>query len=361
MSNEKNTPPDKKKCPYCSHIQPKEAVFCQKCGVSFTPTGQKSQWRQVKKRNSQQNMPEVTSFKKIPRTCPNCKVVIESTVLEQCPLCLHELPPLPPVQKEHLDRMLFTGKKIVSEKDIRIDRNKWTSGKEIFNTFLNSSLLFVFVTLGGSIFALQGIISDLMLSLIFILGAATLGIFPLIYVAINHLNWTKIGFYPERIVIYILIGAFSGIGLYFALFGIEYLLSFIPTSTPILAFFFEGADLNLTEIGIPLQLVFYGAFLLSQVFEEFLFRGVIHRGIFDRLTTKKKSGARFLSVLLTTLIYSLFYLLLGLSGYGLIINVFLSLLVGIVFELTNRSLTSIISMKIIYVGISTLLFFIPLF
>ena len=337
-----------------------------KDSAQSTPTTSGSQWRQVKNRITQErNIPE-TKLTPLTteRTCSNCNTIIDSTVLEQCPLCMHELSPLPPKQKETLDRMLFTGKKLISEKEIRIDRNKWTSGKEIFNVFLNSVLFYIFITLGATIFLLQGYLDESIASLLYLAGSAVLGVYSLIYVGINHLKWKKIGFKSEKILLYILLGIAAGIGLYFVEYGVTYLTDFIPdyyADKPIMAFLFDqSAIFDINTIDFPLRLGFYAIFLLEQVMEELLFRGVVHNGIYDVMKKKKKGGSRFFAVLLTTLFYASFYMIFEISGYMLIFNLVLSLVIGIVYELSNRSLTIVISMKIIYVGVSILLVFIPL-
>lgn len=375
MSNEIPPPSDEKTCPKCSHVQPIEAVFCQKCGNPFTETNNNaqptpstsgSQWRQVKKKFTQQRDAPVSkpSSSIIDRTCPNCNTIIESAVLEQCPLCMKELPALPPTQKENLDRMLFTGKKIVSEKEIRIDPSNWANGKEVLNVFINSVLFYIFITMGAAIFSYQEILDQNLTILLYFVGSMALGIYPLIYISINHLHWKKIGFKSNRIVLLISLGVIAGIALYFVEYGTSLMTNLIPYFHPdsILAIIFDrNALFNFNTVDFPLRYAFYAAFLLEQVFVEFLFRGVIHNGLHDVMTKKKRKLARILPVVLTTLIFAIFYFLFDQSGYALIFNLVLSLVIGIVYELSNRSLTILISMKIIYVGASILFAFIPLF
>jgi len=375
MSTEMNTSPDKKKCPNCSHMQPIKAKFCQKCGISFTEnegstqSQEALQWRQVKKRISQQRAEpkEQPKQETVTRKCSKCNAIIESTVLEQCPLCMSELSPLPSTQKENLDRMLFTGKKLVSEKEIKIDRNVWTSGREIFNVFLNSVLIFIFVTMGAYIFQIQQQLDTTMLVLITLLSTASLGVYPLIYIGLNHLNWKKIGLKSEKIALFITLGVLGGIGYYFFEYGLEYLWDFIPiypSESPLAWLFNKPTLFDINSVEFPLRFAFYAAFLFAEIFEEFLFRGILHNGIYDVLKKKNKGNPRFLSVILTSLFYSTFYLIFfisSISGYTVIFSLVLSLVVGIVYELSNRSLVIVITLKMIYVGIGILFTFIPLF
>ncbi|MBN2155732.1 MAG: zinc ribbon domain-containing protein [Candidatus Lokiarchaeota archaeon] len=358
---------ENKKCPQCSRELPSNANFCQKCGYSFSEESSQSissasEWRQVKKRIKRQRQETQLEEKSIERTCPNCNAIIKSTVLEQCPLCMSELPPLPEIQKDNLDRMLFTGKKLVSEKELKIDKNKWSSGREVFNVILNSLLIFIFIIMAQFIFQIQGSLSEenarIISGVISLISIAALGVYPLIYIGVNHLNWNKIGFKSENTLILILIGLLTGIGLFFVEYGIEIILDFLPFYDPesLLGILFnEPVNLvDLTSINFPMRYLFYFLLLIAEIFEQFLFRGVVHNGIHDVLKKKDKSNPRFKAVLYTTLVYGLFYLLFYTSGYLFLINIGLSLVLGITYELSNRNLTIILSMKTIYVAISIL-------
>jgi hypothetical protein len=402
MSEEITPTSEKKICPKCSHEQPIEAKFCQKCGNSFedlntsapiNPDSGETQWRQVKKRITQHyQAPQSQPAEKIEeRVCPNCKTVIESSVLEQCPLCMTILPPLPQKHKEQLDRMLFTGKKIVTEKEIKIDRNKWSNVKEILNVFLNSLLFFILVSLGGLFLQTESTFPFPFMGLLFLIGATLLGVYPIIYVAVNKLNWVKIGFKHNKIILYMFIGIISGVLLYFVNVGIDYLMQFLHfRPNTILSFFFNRPENlvdpvlnnNLTDLSTlePLYFViFLVIFLSANVMEVILFRGVIHNGIADLLIKKKSSLTGVIAIILTSLIYSVTFFVFGSSGYVTIFgfsgqfvfyelsgfmlpfDLAFSILIGIVYEITKRSLPSIIAMKIVYVGISILFIFIPLF
>lgn len=385
--------PDTKKCPHCSHEQPIEAQFCQKCGISFSvkddsiKASGKSQWRQVKRLITQQPQPsESTPSKITDRTCSKCNAIIQSIVLEQCPLCMNELAPLPPVEKEKLEKILFTGKKLVSEKEMMIDRNVWSNSKEVLNVFLSSALIFIFISLGGIFLQAELPQGSPLFGLIILIGSALLGIYPFIYVSINQLNWSKIGWKNDRIFLNIILGIIAGVGMYFANVGVELLVSYFPTFPDgTLAFFFnkptivKNSLININTTPIPLRIAIYTVFLCAQILEEILFRGVLHNGIFDVLNKKKRKLSGFLAVVLTSLIYSAFYLIFGstgyasflglsgylayfeLSGYMLLFNLGLSLIVGIAYELSNRSLTVVMTMKTVYVGVCILFTFIPLF
>jgi membrane protease YdiL (CAAX protease family) len=392
MSNEKN--PETKKCPQCSHVQPIEAQFCQKCGVSFTkdddsskPSG-KAQWRLVKRHISREPLsPDQKQSPIVERTCSKCNTVIQSTVLEQCPLCMNELPPLPPVEKENLDRIFFTGKKLVSEKEDKIDPNKWSNGKEVINVFLSSTLIMIILSLGAMFLPTDLSFGNPLFGLIILIGTALLGIYPFIYISMNHLNWSKIGLKNNHIFLFIIIGIIAGVGMYFANVGVEFTAGYFPNfpEGTILAFFFNKPTIvsngliNVNSTSFPIRAAIYAAFLCAQVFEEFLFRGVLHNGIFDVLTKKKKKLSRITAIILTSLIYCAFYLIFGSSGYAsflglsgflayfemsgylLLFNFVLSLIVGIAYELTDRSMTVVITMKTVYVGVCILFTFIPLF
>ncbi len=376
MSEEIPPPTEKKKCPKCSRELPIDAHFCQSCQYSFSntlansETNVNSQWRRVKKRIKQQNSTVgKTKSKSILRTCTNCNAVVDSIVLEQCPLCMHGLPSLPPTQKDQLDRMLFTGKKLVSEKEMRIDRNVWTSWKEIFNVIFSSLLIFVLAALVDYVLAFQEASFDpelfvLLRGLINLGAFVTLGIYPFVYVRLNKLKWEKIGFKSNKLLFCILVGVVGGGMLYFSEYGIEYLMDFLPNIylNPIVNTLFGKPEplVDFTAVTFPLNLAFIGGFLLAQIMEEILFRGVLQNGIYDIAKKKKRSNPGLRGVLFTTLIYAGFNFFFNFSGYLLVFNLALSLITGILYELSNRSLTIVISAKTIYVGLSILFAFIPL-
>lgn len=80
---------------------------------------QENGWRTVKKKGG---IPKDThgglknQINAIRRECSKCKAIIESKVLEQCPICFSELPPLPELQKKKLYERLNNGKKQFSWK-----------------------------------------------------------------------------------------------------------------------------------------------------------------------------------------------------------------------------------------------------
>ncbi|MCP4762673.1 MAG: hypothetical protein GY870_12910 [archaeon] len=87
---------------------------------------QESEWRIVKKKVTQLDDEAKNSqgaLTTIKRECLKCKTIIESKVLEQCPICYSELSPLPDIQKKALLKLFNKGNRKYSWKEKKLKPN----------------------------------------------------------------------------------------------------------------------------------------------------------------------------------------------------------------------------------------------
>ncbi|MHA1729049.1 MAG: CPBP family glutamic-type intramembrane protease [Promethearchaeota archaeon] len=364
-----------KKCPNCGRELPEYAKFCKSCGTRIgskgIPIRKETEWRKVKKRviNQYERSEQPEKEKSIERICPKCNTIVNSKVLEQCPVCFTKLPALSEKEKEKLDTMLFTGKKMVSEKSLTPDKNKW-SLKEATSVFFNSIMIYVLIesVFLGFFMLNPGLLDEGRIPineftlLISPLISIIFGVFPLIYISKNKHNFKKIGFREENIIKFILTGIIVGILFYFFNNWIDSLVTFfIDKPVAVIA---EEKDV-INNMGIPLVMLLTVIVITGQIFEEILFRGVIQNALGDYLENKnpkKKSGMllnvnKWNTIFIICAIYSVFYFIIGLNFYYLILNLVSSLIVGIVYEFTDRSMVVLIFMKISYIIMGIVLFF----
>lgn len=372
-----NEKKETKICPHCGKELPINAKFCQKCGLKLIygqddktekkqveqgDQSEQSEWRKVKKRvisptgstytPSDQVKPK---SQPIQRVCPNCNSIVESKVLEQCPICFKPLPPLPAEQKEELSKMFFTGKKLITEKDLKPDKEKWKV-REGISTFINSVLIFIvaeFAVVVGSTFLggnqngtyVSITVSSILLNpLIYVL----LGIYPLIYISVKKLNYSKLGFtWRKKLIPFLFLGVITGIAYYFIEYVAEQGLQL--TGIPLLQLPSIAAEQNqvMANMGSLIYLLIL-FFALQELFEAILFRGVLHNTIADYFERKDSKYRKLKSILIVSAVYCIFYFILSLSVYYLILNIIFSLFVGFVYEGSNRSLYSVAIMKIVF-------------
>ncbi|MHA1897658.1 MAG: CPBP family glutamic-type intramembrane protease, partial [Promethearchaeota archaeon] len=373
-------------CPYCGGKTPAGSKFCQNCGRDISKNTDRSQgasgktgeseWRKVKIKalspqgvhksvNKGKVVPE--AIEEVPiRVCPNCHTLIQSKVLEQCPVCYATLPPLKQEHKQELEKLLFVGNKLVSEKDLKPDKEKWTMKEGLkvsaasFMVFFVIELLVVYYLI---FFSSENINSE---QLTLKINSTTLfinaivnvliGLYPIIYIMQYNLSFKKLGFInDDKVMKNLLIGIFGGILYYLVDILTQSALSGINISLLNPPQMIDEQNAVIRNLGI-LYIPFIIITILGLISETILFRGVIHNSIAEKYARKGGAQGRFITILLTALVYSGTFFFLNLNLYFLILNFISAFIIGIFYELSNRNIWSIIMLQIVYMIINAIFF-----
>lgn len=372
-------------CPQCKKELPFDARFCQRCGIDITLSRDSNKdnegWKPVtiktkSKTNTIQPQPQASTPTNQPRVilereCPECHIFVKSKMLEQCPNCKAELPPLPAELKSELDTTLNPNLKKANQK-LPVEKDKWNL-RESINVFINSMLIsitlnFLFIMI--LIYSDPTILEDPetatipINTLTIIMGnilGASFGIYPFIYIRKRKHEIKKLGLIKQKITKYIFIGFVFGLGLY----SMDYFVGLFMNYLSDLGISIFNVPDNVTEqnavieaFNLPLILLYTISIMLNLTMEEVVFRGVLQRGIVDHFKNSQRSGANWKSVIITSLIYCIYYFLFSLSIFYLIFNLIISLLIGVIFVFSKFNLNIIIGMKIIYGLIGILFLFV---
>lgn len=372
-------------CPQCKKELPIDARFCQRCGIDITQSLDSNiktdEWKPVtvkiqSKTNSLQKNTQINTppnqAKIIPeRECPQCHIIVKSKMLEQCPDCKAELPPLPTELKTELDMKLNpTLKK--QEQKLPLEKDRWNL-RESINVFINSMLISITLNF---LFIMILIYSDPTImenpetatipinALTIIMGnliGGSFGIYPFIYIRNKKHEFKKLGLFKQKMMKYVIIGLIFGFGLYSMDYFIGLLMDYL-SSLGITIFNVpeNAAEQNavISTFNLPLIILYTISIIANLSMEEVVFRGVLQRSIIDHFKRTQKSGANWKSVIITSLIYCSYYFLFSLSYFYLIFNFIVSLIIGIIFVYCKLNLNIILLMKVIYGLIGILFLFV---
>ncbi|MBY9006307.1 MAG: hypothetical protein KGD63_06080 [Candidatus Lokiarchaeota archaeon] len=338
-------------CAYCGHSLEKDRVYCPKCGklsVKLKSSNNDDQTLPTNKKSNHLEIPE--------RICSNCKSIIKSTLLNQCPICNTKLEEIPKENIEKLGKQasfLFTGKKLIAEKELELKKDAWNF-KEGLSKFSNSILIFIttflfIIIIYSSIYEGKTPPTNIYSFMINILPEIIFGILPIWYIYSKNHSFKKIGLSlnQRKIIIILIIGIAGGVCLslinifsnilidVFAELGLE---KIIPIQ--------DSINTNLTIIKnteIYWIILLIALNILSSISIEILFRGVLH----NTLKTRYKNGIinKIIVISLVTLTYLGIFTLLTFEKviyflpYYIMVNVFL----GIIFEYSESLYTTIIA------------------
>jgi len=379
-------------CDECGAKLPLDAKFCKKCGKIFKSSElvSDSEWKTLQIKQSEQenyikseeenktgkkNAPVFISdnslssklykLKPIERICPSCNTIIQSRVLLQCPICYEKLPPLPEVYMKEITKQFSTRYAIEREKPQVIERklkeDKWNINESINVLFIS---LFLYVLIQFFILSIlyrsnpeywqnpeqikltiQILYIDNLSKLIFL-------IFPIYYIKKNKHKFSKLGFFKIEKPIKLYINSIVfGIILYITTYILEIILSALANiGISVLAvpeFYNEETNL-IKNLPISLFLIYIIFMIIGIISEEFVFRGVLHRGLIDAYESKGKKKSKSFIILMVSLIYSICFFILSINLYIFIINFVLSIIIGILFELESANIKSIFLALTIY-------------
>ncbi len=301
--------------------------------------------------------------KTLERKCSKCGSIISSKILKQCPICDTVLEDLPldvigVKKEEEKSYFIFTGKKLELSNKFILQKDQWKF-REAINVFFNSLVLFLFAKIGifTLFFILQGpsagidfpiTIEAITLSQI---PGAILIIYPLSYIYSKKHKISKLGLNYERkkLLIALLIGIIGAFMVYImaelSIFINDFFVSMgWAIFSPPESIAEQYTVIKNSNLLYKILLLFL---LMLDVFgTEITFRGVLHKGLITKLGSQLTQ--RIYIILIVSLIYSVLFLFFTFD-IGLVIIYFLNnIILGLIFEISNRNLFSTISANGIY-------------
>ena len=355
MSEEKKDDQIVKYCVHCGAEIKGNQAYCPKCGKlviklkSSLDDSQKSISPPISKTK------EITS-----RTCPNCGSIINSTILEQCPICNAKLekPPKEILTTSEISQpkrtgFIFSNKKLVPEQKYILKKDTWNF-REGVSVFGNSLLIYVIIRfliiiLIWFTFDPSGTGSiDINMTIIMLYQIPDIifGVYPLWYIYSKKHTIKKLGLYRgfKSLLKALAIGLIGAIGLIL----LDNLFSLITQSL-----YNSGLDFfNIFEYLQKQALVFKNADLLWLILlcvliiiaitsTELVFRGVLHNSL--KAQFENNLSGRISIILIVALIYAGLYLLFSWPEgiYFFIINFLVSIVLGVLFEINGNLLNSI--------------------
>ncbi len=330
-----------KYCMYCGALLAEGAIVCSKCGKDVSP-GNKTlhEWKNRKEESKAKHT----------RICNNCNAVIESPVLLQCPLCGTPLAKILPPEDIAGKYVYHGGKKqLVAVQDLKLDPNVWKL-REMGSVFMSSLVLFLFIEFAVVLLLQFGSLADVTsmtepleptMTLVLVgsgVGIA-LGVYPLIYVFMRKMNpGNKLALKvtPTGIVL----GILFGIGVYIALIAGNILNDGLASIFPLVFEVPESAyqENILIRTGAPWEQILFGIlFIVRNVMEEVVFRGVLLKGFDDALPGRNRA---LKGILLTSLIYAGIFAFLNFSLAFFLTNFLINLVLSIAFYLGKKSTTT---------------------
>lgn len=303
--------------------------------------------------------------KTLERKCPKCGSIISSKILKQCPICdtvLEDLPVDIIAEKKEKEKsyLIFTGKKLELSNKFILQKDQWKF-REAINVFFNSLVLFLFAKIG--IFTLFFILQGPSIELPITIEAITLSqipgaffiIYPLSYIYSKKHKISKLGlnYEKKKILIALLIGIIGAFMVYImaelSFFINDFFVSIGWTVfTPPESLAEQYTVIKNSTLLYKILLLFL--LMLDVIGTEITFRGVLHNGLITKLGSQLTQ--RMYIILIVSLMYSVLFLFFTFD-MGLVVIYFLNnIILGLIFEISNRNLFSTISANGIYTFIT---------
>lgn len=305
--------------------------------------------------------------KTLERKCPKCGSIISSKILKQCPICdtvLEDLPVDIIEEKKEKEKsyLIFTGKKLELSNKFILQKDQWKF-REAINVFFNSLVIFLFAKIGifTLFFVIQG--PSIGYELPITIEAITLSqipgaffiIYPLSYIYSKKHKISKLGlnYEKKKILIALLIGIIGAFMVYI-MAELSFLINdfFVSIGWTV---FTPPESLAEQYTVIKNSTLLYKILLLILLMldvlgTEITFRGVLHNGLITKLGSQLTQ--RIYIILIVSLMYSVLFLFFT-YDMGLVVIYFLNnIILGLIFEISNRNLFSTISANGIYTFIT---------
>lgn len=305
--------------------------------------------------------------KTLERKCPKCGSIISSKILKQCPICdtvLEDLPVDIIEEKKEKEKsyLIFTGKKLELSNKFILQKDQWKF-REAINVFFNSLVIFLFAKIGifTLFFVIQG--PSIGYELPITIEAITLSqipgaffiIYPLSYIYSKKHKFLKLGlnYEKKKILIALLIGIIGAFMVYImaelSFFINDFFVSIGWTVfTPPESLAEQYTVIKNSTLLYKILLLFL--LMLDVLGTEITFRGVLHNGLIPKLGSQLTQ--RIYIILIVSLMYSVLFLFFT-YDMGLVVIYFLNnIILGLIFEISNRNLFSTISANGIYTFIT---------
>jgi membrane protease YdiL (CAAX protease family) len=358
MSEENEKEKKLKFCVYCGAKLDEEKAYCPECGklkIKIKPTTEKAQ-KFITERKSQVKDKEVIS-----RKCSECGSIINSPILEQCPICnakLEKVPTPPQSTSSFLPQtksgFIFTSKKLEPEQKYVLKKDTWNF-REGLSVFFNSIMAYITIRLlvimlftfqfDTSAVSIDISITTILLSQI---PEIIFGVYPLWYIYSKKHNFKKLGLSYELkfFLLSIAIGIISGIGLLIFNFFSNNLIELIYNAGidffDIIGYLAEENQVikNADFLWVILLMILLS---LSAFSTEIVFRGVLHNTLRERF--EKDLFGRISVIILVALIYSGIFLLFSIPVgiYFFLINFVTFIIFGIIYEINQNIYNTIIA------------------
>lgn len=338
-----------KYCVYCGANVPKDEIYCPNCGkliIKLEPSKESTQLETKPRVIAQEKMT-------ISRKCPGCGSIITSTILDQCPICNTVLEKISEAKKIAIQKkpgLIFTNKKLELETKFILKKDTWNLREGInvsvtcvYVYVIVFFLLFTILTFQGGSTSVELTIHMFLLSQ---LPELLFAIYPIWYIYSKKHSFKKIGFdfASKKILLAFILGILGA--------ALLVLVNFFSNS--IITFFSDiGLDLFDIETNIAEQnqvirdaeliwvILLVVLLCIGAASSEIVFRGVLHNAL------KQKFSKDAYVILIVALAYSALMLLFYYPSFFLL-NFLAFIVLGAIFELTNRNIISTIMANISY-------------
>jgi len=352
--SDNNESPKVQYCVHCGADIDINQIYCPECGkLVFKVKSDKI----TPEDTLTEEQSQLETKKGISRKCPGCGSIITSPVLEQCPICNTKLEKLSKFQQSTVSRgsqkstgFVFTDKKLIPERKLLLSKDIWNL-REGIGVFGNS--LMAYITISIIIVLLTGFESsgdvNMLLILLSQVPQMIFGIYPLWYIYSKKHSFKKLGFYSGKkmLVFAIILGLISTVILYEINYLSSMFIDFIYNSGITFGIDLPGylaaENQAIRESGL-LLIIILGIFLSIVTFStEIIFRGVLHNTL--RSHFENNIIGRTVVIILVALVYSGLYLVFGLplSIYFFLLYFLRSILLGVIYELSNNIYSTILS------------------
>ncbi|MDX1797015.1 MAG: CPBP family glutamic-type intramembrane protease [Candidatus Lokiarchaeia archaeon] len=327
-----------KYCVFCGADVTESKTYCPNCGkliIKIAPG------KNISK-------PQPILEKEVSRTCPNCKSIITSEILDQCPICNAKLEKISEIRKGTVQKkpgLIFTNKKLEPEQKFILRKDTWNlkEGLNVFGTCLYI-LIIVFFLLATFSYQLQSAplsIEQLLLSYI---PELLFGIYPLWYIYNKKHSFTKLGFRSEskKIPLTLIIGILGALMLLLLNFFSDQLIYFLKSLNLDFLNITSWIEEN-NQVIRNSELLWNILLILSlcgvTISSEIAFRGVLHN------TLKQRFKNNYIVILIVASVYSALMLFFTIPyGIYFFLYYFLSyILLGFIYEINQNLYNTIIA------------------